>query len=115
MLDPQIISQAFIDSCEGELLAPKPGNVHIFAEGHGMTAQDFISSAAAAAPFIAQPGLHVGQRILGAMHGAKYPLADVKPWLSDKGRCRGCAGDEVLRRHAMAFSEDMNVARFGRQ
>ena len=75
MLDPQIISQAFIDSCEGELLAPKPGNVHIFAEGHGMTAQDFISSSAAAAPFIAQPGLHVGQRILGAVQASFAAVA----------------------------------------
>jgi triphosphoribosyl-dephospho-CoA synthase len=61
------VARAFIDACEAELAAPKPGNVHIFAEGHGMAAQDFIASAAAAAPHIAALGASVGQRILGAV------------------------------------------------
>lgn len=64
----QHVAQAFIAACEAELQAPKPGNVHIFADGHGMAAQDFILSARAAAPFIAAPGARVGERILGAMH-----------------------------------------------
>jgi triphosphoribosyl-dephospho-CoA synthase len=61
------LAQAFVAACEAELQAPKPGNVHIFADGHGMAAQDFIDSARAAAPFIAAPGAGVGERILGAM------------------------------------------------
>lgn len=64
---PDDVAQAFIAACEAELQAPKPGNVHIFADGHGMEAQDFILSARAAAPFIAAPGARVGGRILGAM------------------------------------------------
>ena len=63
----QDLAQAFVAACEAELQAPKPGNVHIFADGHGMAAQDFIDSARAAAPFIAAPGAGVGERILGAM------------------------------------------------
>jgi triphosphoribosyl-dephospho-CoA synthase len=61
------IAQAFVEACEAELAAPKPGNVHIFAPGHGMEARDFILSARAAAPHIAAPGARGGERILGAV------------------------------------------------
>lgn len=64
---PHEIAQAFVAACEAELAAPKPGNVHVFAAGHGMEAQDFIASAEAAAPFIAAPQARVGERILGAI------------------------------------------------
>ena len=66
-LSPDDVAQAFIAAGEAELQAPKPGNVHIFADGHGMATEDFILSARAAAPFIAAPGARVGDRILGAM------------------------------------------------
>lgn len=56
----------FKDACMAELSALKPGNVHIFADGHGMTVQDFIKSAEATANVISQPGMSVGQRILTA-------------------------------------------------
>ena len=49
-----------------ELTAIKPGNVHIFADGHGMVVQDFIQSANVSARAIAQVGLTVGERILNA-------------------------------------------------
>lgn len=64
---PGTVARAFIAACEAELAAPKPGNVHVFADGHGMAAQDFIDSAKAAAPEIAAQGANVGKRILGAM------------------------------------------------
>ncbi len=63
----QAVAAAFIAACEAELAAPKPGNVHHFAPGHGMAAQDFILSARAAAPHIAAAGASVGARILGAV------------------------------------------------
>ncbi len=44
------VSEAFLFSCRDEILALKPGNVHVFAEGHGMTAEHFLVSAEAAAP-----------------------------------------------------------------
>ena len=66
-LSPDHVAEVFIAACEAELQAPKPGNVHIFADGHGMAAQDFIDSARAAAPFIAAADAGVGERILGAM------------------------------------------------
>ncbi len=61
------VADAFVAACEAELAAPKPGNVHHFAPGHGMAARDFIESARAAAPSIATPDARVGARILGAV------------------------------------------------
>lgn len=57
------VSSAFKLACLAELEALKPGNVHIFADGHGMVVQDFIKSAEASAAVIAQPQLSVGERI----------------------------------------------------
>jgi triphosphoribosyl-dephospho-CoA synthase len=53
----------FKNACLAELEALKPGNVHIFADGHGMVVQDFVLSAEAAAREIACPHLAVGERI----------------------------------------------------
>lgn len=63
----QSIARSFKAVCIAELEALKPGNVHIFADGHGMTVQDFVRSAEAAAKVIAQPKLSVGERILLAV------------------------------------------------
>ncbi|MFG1480685.1 triphosphoribosyl-dephospho-CoA synthase [Xanthobacter sp. V4C-4] len=54
---------AFLAACRAELQALKPGNVHVFAPGHGMDVRHFEDAAAAAAPVIAAPGLTVGARI----------------------------------------------------
>lgn len=64
---PQDIATGFIGACAAELQAPKPGNVHVFADGHGMTAADFLASAEAAAPFIAAQHASVGARIEAAI------------------------------------------------
>jgi len=61
------LAAAFKAACLSELEALKPGNVHIFADGHGMVVQDFIRSAEAASQEIAKPGLTVGQRIFYAV------------------------------------------------
>jgi triphosphoribosyl-dephospho-CoA synthase len=60
------IAAAFEHACLAELQALKPGNVHVFADGHGMVVEDFVKSAHSAAAVIARPGLTVGQRILDA-------------------------------------------------
>ena len=36
------IAEAFIAACRDEIEAPKPGNVHVFADGHGMSVRDFL-------------------------------------------------------------------------
>lgn len=61
------IAAAFVAACRDELDAPKPGNVHVFADGHRMTAAEFIRSAEAAAPPLCAPAAPVGARILGAV------------------------------------------------
>ena len=61
------LAQAFLAACEDELQAPKPGNVHVFAAGHGMEAKDFIDSAHVAAVPLATPGIDVGARIFAAV------------------------------------------------
>src|SRR5262249_22428259 len=58
---------AFTAACRDELAALKPGNVHVFADGHRMTAAQFIRSAEAAAAPIAAEGASVGSRILRAV------------------------------------------------
>lgn len=61
------IAAAFVAACRDEIEAPKPGNVHIFAEGHGMTADDFLQSAEAAAPALCDAGAPIGLRIFAAI------------------------------------------------
>ena len=61
------LANLFVAACEAELSALKPGNVHVFADGHGMTVADFRRSAAAAAPGLTDPALGVGARILAAV------------------------------------------------
>jgi triphosphoribosyl-dephospho-CoA synthase len=61
------IAAAFIAACRDELDAPKPGNVHVFADGHRMTAADFERSAEAAAAPLAAAGQRLGRRIFDAV------------------------------------------------
>ena len=57
------IEAAFRWACLTELDAPKPGNVHTFADGHGMTVDEFVRSANAAAGPLSAQGARVGLRI----------------------------------------------------
>ena len=61
------IAAAFRAACLDELEAPKPGNVHVFASGHRMTAAGFVRSAEVAAAPLALPGARVGNRIRDAV------------------------------------------------
>ena len=71
----QQISQIFKAACIAELEALKPGNVHIFADGHGMTIHDFMKSAEAVSVVIAQPDLSLGQRILTSVQATQKAVA----------------------------------------
>ncbi|MDP1767145.1 MAG: triphosphoribosyl-dephospho-CoA synthase [Methylotenera sp.] len=62
---------AFHSACMAELQAIKPGNVHVFADGHGMTIHDFIKSADVSAAEIAKPNLSVGERIFNAVEATQ--------------------------------------------
>lgn len=61
------IAGAFLAACAEELAAPKPGNVHVYAAGHGMTVADFTRSAEAAAPVLCAHAVPLGRRIHDAM------------------------------------------------
>jgi len=52
-------------------MAPKPGNVNCFSDGHNMAVDDFLRSAEAIAPVMARPGLRVGERILQAIQATR--------------------------------------------
>src|SRR4051812_32934462 len=68
---PSAIAAAFEAACRDELASLKPGNVHAFADGHRMRADDFVRSAAAAAGPLTRPGTRVGARILGAVEATR--------------------------------------------
>lgn len=59
----QRIASAYREACALELAALKPGNVHQWASGHGMTVGDFIRSAEVSAGPLTEPGLGLGERI----------------------------------------------------
>jgi triphosphoribosyl-dephospho-CoA synthase len=59
----QVLANTYKNACLAEIEALKPGNVHIYADGHGMVVQDFIRSAEASSRRIADPQLSLGQRI----------------------------------------------------
>lgn len=58
-----IVGSCYIEACRLEVRTLKPGNVHVFSEGHGMTVADFDRSAEISAPFLSDPDLTVGTRI----------------------------------------------------
>lgn len=64
---PEQLAKAYKSACMAELQALKPGNVHVFADGHGMTIHDFIKSADVTSEVIARPNLSVGERIAYAV------------------------------------------------
>jgi triphosphoribosyl-dephospho-CoA synthase len=73
--DPARIAAAFVAACRDELDAPKPGNVHVFADGHRMTAAEFVRSAEAAAEPLSAGGRRVGARILRAVEATSAAVA----------------------------------------
>jgi triphosphoribosyl-dephospho-CoA synthase len=58
---------SFIHACTLDVAVRKPGNVSHASPGHGMQAQQFLDSAAAAAGPLFEPGVRVGARIEAAM------------------------------------------------
>src|SRR5579875_931991 len=67
MIGQPALEHAFRNACAEELEAPKPGNVGAHGAGHGMTAEDFLRSAAAAAPHVCAAGASLGTRIFDAV------------------------------------------------
>lgn len=67
----QQLSQAYKNACLAELEALKPGNVHIFSDGHGMTVHDFIKSAEVSSSEITKNTTGVGERVINAIRSTQ--------------------------------------------
>jgi len=70
----QALSAAYRSACMGELQALKPGNVHVFADGHGMTIEDFIQSADVTAAEVVNDELSIGERILEGVRATQQAV-----------------------------------------
>lgn len=57
--------------CAQEVDALKPGNVHRFADGHGMSVADFLTSATVSSDALTDPALPLGRRILEAVKATR--------------------------------------------
>ena len=64
---PAALRAALLKACRMDVVAFKPGNVSLWAAGHGMAAADFLASARVAVPALCTPGSGVGERILAAV------------------------------------------------
>ena len=71
----QRIRDAYEAACRQEIEALKPGNVHAFSDGHGMTADQFMTSARVSSGPITDPRLPVGGRILEAVRATRQAVA----------------------------------------
>lgn len=65
------IRTAYEDACRREIEALKPGNVHLFADGHRMSAGQFLTSARVSSGPLTDPRLSVGRRILEAVRATR--------------------------------------------
>jgi len=62
---------AYLQACETELRAFKPGNVSVYSEAHDMTVEDFRHSAVASGPFLCNPDLSLGEKIFQATRATR--------------------------------------------
>lgn len=67
----ELLEKAYLEACESELRAFKPGNVSIHSEGHDMTVADFRYSAQVSAPFLCDPSLSLGEKIFRAIEATR--------------------------------------------
>ncbi|HEC74617.1 MAG TPA: triphosphoribosyl-dephospho-CoA synthase [Methylophaga aminisulfidivorans] len=71
MLSDSDIEEAVFWACQHEVLAPKPGNVNANSDGHNMEVEDFLKSAKAIAPVMADSTLSVGEKILRSIQSTR--------------------------------------------
>ena len=61
------VESAYRRACRLDVEAYKPGNVSLFAAGHGMRGEDFLESAEVSAPAMGDPRQALGERIFRAL------------------------------------------------
>ncbi|WP_442578793.1 triphosphoribosyl-dephospho-CoA synthase [Mesorhizobium sp. ASY16-5R] len=74
MLSRDVLPGAYEDACRLEIEALKPGNVHVFADGHRMSAAQFLESARVSSPPLTDPALPVGRRMLEAVRATRQAV-----------------------------------------
>jgi len=70
----EVLRAAYEDACRGEIVALKPGNIHVFADGHDMSAQQFLTSAEVTSGPLTDRRLPVGRRILEAVRATRQAV-----------------------------------------
>ena len=75
MISPQQLSELYLQACEVELQAFKPGNVSVYADGHDMTVADFRLSAKVSAVPLCNPDYSLGEKIFYAVKATREAVA----------------------------------------
>lgn len=75
MIARQCLEDAYLQACEVELQAFKPGNVSVFSDGHDMTVADFRRSAEVSAAPISNPDFSLGEKIYHAVKATREAVA----------------------------------------
>ena len=65
------LEQLYLQACEVELQAFKPGNVSIYSAAHDMTVNDFRLSAKVSAPPLCHPDYSLGEKIFYAVKATR--------------------------------------------
>jgi triphosphoribosyl-dephospho-CoA synthase len=73
-LPRKTIAAVYKTACRLEIEALKPGNVHLFADGHRMSADQFLESAEVSAGPLTDTALPVGKRILEAVRATRMAV-----------------------------------------
>jgi triphosphoribosyl-dephospho-CoA synthase len=73
-LPREVIRASYEEACRMEIEALKPGNVHRFNAGHGMSAEQFIASAEVSSGPLTDPSLLLGERILEAVRATRQAV-----------------------------------------
>lgn len=74
MITSEQLSKVYIQACELELQAFKPGNVSVYSDGHDMTVEDFRISAKVSADPIANPDYCLGEKIFYAVKATRQAV-----------------------------------------
>lgn len=75
LISREQLIDSYLEACELELQAFKPGNVSVHADGHDMTVEDFSKSAAVSAGPLTDPAYTLGEKIYYAVKATREAVA----------------------------------------
>jgi triphosphoribosyl-dephospho-CoA synthase len=74
-MSPEALRQAYLEACEIELRAFKPGNVSLYSQAPDMSVEDFRQSAQASSYALCDPLLSLGEAIFLAVKATREVVA----------------------------------------